>query len=189
MTEPAIVYTGVEPSVDDVIAYTGGRLADDDETARQLAAALAAVRTYCGWHVAPVVVGDMVTVDGGGRRVLELPTGRLLELTALTEDGATLDVDDDIYWSADGLVRKKSNAYWSNHYRAITATMTHGYEPVPADWVAAVLTVVDRMSMNVGLPGPAATAGPYSVQFASPGAALTPEICTMLEPYRLAGVF
>jgi hypothetical protein len=41
-----------------VEAFTEGRLnRDDAETQRQLDAALAAARGYCGWHVTPVVPG------------------------------------------------------------------------------------------------------------------------------------
>ncbi len=189
MTEP-VVYTGVEPSVDDVIIYTGGRLEDDDATARLLAAALSQVRSYCCWHVTPVKVDHEVTLDGPGTRVLELPTGLLLELSELTEDTRALDVDTLLDWSADGLVRKKSGAFWSRRYRGITATMTHGYDTPPPDWVEVVLTMVDRLSMNVGQTQSTMNAGPYSVGFfPTPGKALDDTMRQMLEPYRLHSVY
>jgi hypothetical protein len=190
MADP-IVYRGTEPDVDGVAAYTGGRLsADSDETQRQLDAALTQVRSYCGWHVAPVKQNHEIILDGRGGRVLELPTGLLLDLTALAEDGRELDVDVDVSWSANGLVRKRSNAYWIHKYRAITATLTHGYDTPPADWVEVVFTVVDRLSMNVGMTQSNTSAGPFSVQyFPTPSKALDDDMRAMLEPYRLAPVF
>jgi hypothetical protein len=80
--------------------------------------------------------------------VLSLPTLRLVELTAVSENGTALDVDD-LYVSAAGLVRKKSCACWTSRYGGLTVTMEHGYDNA-TDWQSAVLELVDRMST---LPG------------------------------------
>ena len=43
--------------------FTRGRLdRDDDESQRQLNAALAAARRYCGWHVTPVLTSTAITI-------------------------------------------------------------------------------------------------------------------------------
>ncbi|MCV7100079.1 hypothetical protein [Mycobacterium palustre] len=132
----------------DVEQYTGGRLlADDDETARLLRGALAAVRRYCGWRVTPVGV-DTVTLDGPGRRLLSLPTLQLVELQSVTEDGVELDVST-LEWSKAGLVRKKSGARWSHHYGSIEVRMEHGYADA-WDWQSAVLELIDREAAAVG---------------------------------------
>lgn len=146
-----------EPTTADVETYTGGRLVDgDDDTALFLASALAAARKYCGWHVTPVKTGDVVKVDGPGRPVLMLPTLKLVALTAVTEDGISLNIADlDV--SAIGQVRKKSaltsiwplRHWWSSNYGAIIVTMTHGFADVP-DWNMAVLSMVDQMSLSIG---------------------------------------
>jgi hypothetical protein len=50
-------------------------------TERNLAAAEAAVRAYCGWHIAPAVIEDVV-LDGSGTRSLFLRTLRLRDVIA-----------------------------------------------------------------------------------------------------------
>jgi hypothetical protein len=138
-----------EPTAADVELFTGGRiLADSVETYRALQRALSAVRNYCGWHVTPVKVGDVVILDGPGDSALALPTRQLGTLTSVVEDGITLSVSD-LVPSVDPLskgrvLRKKSGAYWTWKYGAITVTMTHGYADAP-DWNAAVLSVVNEM--------------------------------------------
>jgi hypothetical protein len=133
----------------DVVQYTGGRLSLGAETTRLLDAALKAVRRYCGWHVTPVQTDTGMVLDGPGGRVLSLPTLRLVTLTALSENGTALDVDDDVYVSSAGLVRKVSGAWWTSRYGGITVTMSHGFADA-TDWQSAVLELVDRMSMMPG---------------------------------------
>lgn len=140
--------TTVELTPADVEQYTGGRLlASDADTTRMLLAALRAVRAYCGWRVTPVGI-DTVKIDGPGRRLLSLPTLKLLELQSITENDVAIDVAD-LYVSEAGLVRKKSHRHWSHHYGAITVTMNHGYDDA-WDWQSAVLQLIDRMSGEVG---------------------------------------
>lgn len=94
-----------------------------DPTPEDVARSVA--RRFCGWHVTPVQE-EVVTLDGPGSALLVLPTLRLVELTAVVEDGVTLDVAD-LFVSAQGLVRKKSGVWWSRNYGAIVVTMTHGF--------------------------------------------------------------
>jgi hypothetical protein len=125
--------------------YTKGRLvSEDSETDRNLAAGLAVVQRWCGWHVTPVKEGHEVELDGPGGPLLRLPTLRLVELVGVIEDGATLSLDS-LEWSKTGLVRKKSGAPWSTKLGAITVTMDHGFAEA-ADFESAVLSYVDRTS-------------------------------------------
>ena len=140
-----------EITVDDVVAYTGGRLEDNDETARMLAAALVAARRDAGWHVSPVIEGDQVTLDGPQSRVLTLPTKRLVQLIAVAENGAALELTG-LRWTqvpdVVARVRKRSDAFWPCDYSSVVVTMTHGYTKAEAaDWVQAILTMVDQMSL------------------------------------------
>lgn len=140
--------TDGELTTEDVQLYTKGRLnKDDDETKRLLNAALATCRRYCGWRVTPVK-SEELTLDGPGGRRLSLPTLHLVELTSVIEDDVTLDLSG-LQWSPLGFVRKKSGGCWSSDLGAITVTMTHGFEDA-ADWQAAVLELVDRMSAMPG---------------------------------------
>lgn len=126
-----------------VEAFTRGRLSrDDDETQRQLDAALAAARTHCGWHVTPVVTDATVALDGPGDRVLVLPTLAVTELSGVTEDGVALDLAD-LSWSARGLVAKRSGARWTAAFGGVSVTVSHGFDAVP-DWESVVLSAIDR---------------------------------------------
>lgn len=100
------------------------------------AAALAAARRYCGWIVTPPAT-ETITVDGPGGRVLSLPTMHLTTVSAVVEDGITLNVAD-LRWSVDrGQVYKKSGHCWTSNAGGISVTITHGFTTAP-DFDAAV---------------------------------------------------
>lgn len=161
-----------ELSVDDLIQFSGDRLADTDETQRVLDAALTAVRNYCHWHVSPVRTDETLTVDGPNSRTLWLPTKNLLAVHSIIEDDTVVYSDSsgsttlEPYWHTSGRIRKRSAAYWTWKPRAIDVTIDHGYtEAEAADWRGVVLSVADRMSLSTGFVGAGATmtAGPYSI--------------------------
>ena len=137
----------------DVVAYTNGRLADDAETTRMLAAALSAARREAGWHVSPVVT-ETVGLDGPNSRMLRLPTRKVVELIEITEDDVTVDLST-VRVSAGSMpgrgrpvaVRKVSDGWWSANYDAIVVEMEHGYtEAEAASWRQGILSMVDQMS-------------------------------------------
>lgn len=135
-----------ELAAEDVSDYTGGRLQDDDDTARMLAAALAAARGHCGWHVSPVRT-ETLTLDGPGGRLLSVPTLKVVGTPTVTEDGRPVDAR----WSAGfpGCARKRSRAYWSDEFGAITVTLTHGLtEDQAADWRDAICSMVEEMALR-----------------------------------------
>src|SRR5690348_16817007 len=131
----------------DLDLYTKGRLpVDDVETNRILQRALRAARRYCEWHVTPVKMGDVVTLDGPGHRLLMLPTMKLITLNSVMEDGAALDVSK-LKVSAGGPVRVRKDGWcrWSHEYSSIIVNMDHGYtEDEADDWRLAVLDACDR---------------------------------------------
>lgn len=182
--------TDGELSAVDVEQYTGGRLVANDETSRLLASALSAARRHCGWRVTPVAT-ETVTVNGPGHHLLSLPTLNLVSLTSLTEDGVAVDVST-LRWSSLGFVHKARHAgHWSRDFGAITVTMSHGFDPsTAADFNAAVLAAVDRMSLTVGMGvGPSANLAEkrtlgvtYRWQEAEPVPLLDE---ALLSPYRL----
>lgn len=134
----------------DVVAvesFTGGRLdRDDDETERQLDAALAAARSYCGWHVTPVAVDQTITIDGPGAHLLVLPTLKMTELSEVDEDGTELNLAD-LNWSARGLIQKRDGHWWTPLLGAITVIFSHGYSSAP-DFESAVLSAIARGAFN-----------------------------------------
>jgi hypothetical protein len=152
-----------ELSTDDLVAYTDGRLADDDEAVRMLAAALKVARNKVGWHVSPAKT-ETFTIDGPDSRVLFLPTMKLNALTSVEENGTTLDLSTIGVSAGDGplmrrrvALRKRTGGWWTGEYGGVEITMNHGFtEAEASDWRQAILSMVDQMSL---LPVSAATGG------------------------------
>lgn len=173
----------------DVVAvetFTQGRLdRDDDETQRQLDAALAYARNYCGWHVTPGQTEQSLTVDGPGATVLTLPTLALSALTAVTEDGVELDVDT-IDWSARGMLVKTSGLPWTARFRGITVTITHGFATAP-DFDAAILAAIDRGGFASGDTADLKVIGPFQYETSglAAGAIFSDAEMAVLDRYRL----
>ena len=148
-----------------VETFTRGRLnRDDPETQRQLDAALAAARAYCGWHVSPVLVDQEITLDGPTTsHLLVLPTLKVTELSEVNEDEVLIELTD-LNWSARGLVQKKSGYWWSQMFGSIVVTFSHGYADAP-DFESVVLGAIERGAFS---PDKVARAiGPF--QFGDPG--------------------
>ncbi|WP_293308876.1 hypothetical protein [Mycolicibacterium sp.] len=133
----------------DLAAFTGGRLsATAPETASVLAAALAAARRYCGWTVSPVAEVTL-TLDGPGGTVLALPTRKLISVTALSENGQSVDVSTLDISRTTGIVRKYPLARWTSRANGITVTMSHGQtEAEAADWRRAVLRLASELASD-----------------------------------------
>lgn len=139
-----------ELTASDVEELTAGRVPGDDVTAALLTAALAGLRRYCGWHVTPVITGHTVRLDGPGAALLTLPTLQLVELTALTENGADA-LPSAIWAAADGHPRRaqvaNTSGWWCGGLGSVSATMSHGFtEDAAADWRLAVMRAVERSS-------------------------------------------
>lgn len=170
--------------VEAVEAFTQGRLdAGDPETERQLDAALAAARRYCGWHVTPVLTDQVITLDGTGITYLVLPTLALGAVSGVNEDGTEIDVAD-LQVSPRGLIRKKSGQPWTSSLGSVTVTATHGYASAP-DFEAAILGAIARGAFAAD--GGARVIGPF--QYSEPavaGAALfTDSERAILDGYAL----
>lgn len=160
--------------------YTQGRLdRDDPETARLLASALSAARRWCGWHVAPLISNDEVTVDGPGGKLLVLPTLRLTDLVTVIEDGTNIDLDG-LHWSARGLVRKDYGS-WSQRFGSITVVMSHGFDDAE-DFDSAVLSYIERSSQSAGS---LVSVGPFRWSEQKATSVFSDEERGLLEQYRL----
>ena len=165
-----------------VESFTRGRLdRDDEETQRQLDAALAAAKRYCGWHVTPVLVDDEVTLDGPDSHLLVLPTLKLTELTEVAEDGEEL-VLADLNWSARGLIAKRSGYWWTPMFGAITVIFSHGYSSAP-DFESAVLSAIARGAFNNDLSP--RVIGPFQYSDPSAGVLFTDAERAVLDRYSL----
>lgn len=138
------------------------QLVDGDELQQtRLDGVLAAIRGYCGWHIAPAYDATFV-VDGPGGRVLSLPTLHLNSVASVTENGAAI-ADDAYEWSHDGTLRRSCN--WTSRYRGVVVVANHGYPQAPGDLLAVVLDAASRaMAVPVGedAADEPETVGPFS---------------------------
>lgn len=152
-------YPTVPPSVDEESWY----------------AAVAAVRSYCGWHIAPEVT-ETVTIDGSGSSLQILPTMRLVDLVSITNDGTAVDSPE---WSHDGFVRRSC---WTRKLRGVVAEMTHGYEVWP-DELESVTVELVAGAARAGVK--AVTSGSHQVSFET---TLSSSQLGVLDRYRLPSV-
>lgn len=135
-------------------------------------AAVAKVRGYCGWHIAPEVE-ETVTLDGSGGPVMVLPTLRLVDLVSISDDGREVT---DPEWSHNGIVRKYC---WTRKLRGVVAEIKHGYEWWPDDLEAVT---IDLASTVVPAGVSQVNSGTHQVSFRE---SLPVQALETLERYRL----
>lgn len=171
---------------------TGVELTEDNATRIQavLDAVGAAVRGYCGWHVAPVL-SCQARVTGEGR-MLRLPTLALESVDAIEIDGDAIDVDA-IEHLDSGLVRV-SCGRWPRTWGGVVVDFTSGYD---IDQVSDLAAVVAQIASNAmaGAPGVASErAGEVSITYNATGYGVAGGITlldrdkALLDPYRLPPV-
>lgn len=131
------------------------------------------IRGRCGWHIAPTIT-ETVTVDGTDTRVLAMPSLHITAVDTVTESGTAVDVE----WSTVGLLRHPNR--WTDRWRSVTVTYTHGYPSVPADLAKVVIEAALR------LPEPGAGAvkkvGPFEM---ASTAVFLPEELETIDRYRI----
>lgn len=150
--------------------YTQGKVAaGDPRVAGLIDGATAAVRRYCGWHIAPAFT-ETVLLDGSGGSVLTLPTLHLTALSAVTENGTALteyapvDGSGDFEWSVLGSVRRV-RGLWTERYRAVSVTMTHGFDAAPD--VAQIILQVTAAALSSPMGATREQAGQLAVSWAT----------------------
>jgi hypothetical protein len=157
------------------------------DPAQDLAAAEAAVRKYCGWHIAPVITQDLV-LDGSGTASLFIKSLRVVDITAAECDGVTLD-PATLEWSEAGFVR--ASCRWPDKLRAVKLTVRHGFDEAP-DVVAIVRAIAARASASpTGVVREQAGAVSLSMSLTAPGVSggvvLMDHERRMLDNYRIGG--
>lgn len=123
------------------------------------AAAVSAIRGYCGWHIAPsMVLSGRVGSTGG--KIIRIPALNVTEVTKLALTDGT-DLLDGAQWNADGLVELAAPV--EPCLSGIEYTVTAGFntEEVP-DLIAVALQVSRRAAS-----APAGTVRSQSVNGAS----------------------
>ena len=151
-----------------------------------VALACAAVRDYCGWHIAPSVT-DTFVGRGAGWDIL-LPTMHLTSVGAASDaTGTPLVVDE---WDEIGVVRRPGYRAWSSKMRSVSITYTHGYDACPDALAGAIKSMAARGVTSLGVSR--SQVGQVSRQYANGGAdgALGPTDAELaiINRYRIPGV-
>lgn len=131
------------------------------------------VRGRCGWHIAPTIT-ETVTLDGNGGRTITLDTLHLTDVTGVMVSGAPMEVE----WSELGMLRHPTR--WPDQWRAVTVTITHGYQSVPADLAKVVAEAISRLPAP-GTPG-REKIGPF--EYVNDALFMPDELAT-IDRYRL----
>lgn len=115
-------------------AHTNGAWANDGRAESAILAASAALRNFCGWHVAPAAACRAV-LDTEGARSLFLPTRILTGVTSVTVHGAEVT---DYEWAALGQVLLHSRP-------------TPGLRAVTVDYTAGLASTDDLAALVAGM--------------------------------------
>lgn len=152
----------------------------DQELEDPRSAAAAAIRAYCGWHVAPII-SETMRRDGNGRTTLVLPTRRIVELEQVKIDGA--DVTGSVRWSESGMLQ---GVTFPARFGCVEVTLRHGFER--ADDVLGVLErAAKRFATNPVLRSQSVAGASVSYFGGASGLShlLTVDEREALNPYRL----
>lgn len=159
--------------------------ASADPAQDDLAAAEAAVRKYCGWHIAPVISEDLI-LDGSGTSSLFIKSLHVVDVLAAECDGTVLD-PATLEWSEAGFLRIPGR--WPDKLRSVRLTVQHGFDEVP-DVAAVVRSVAARASASpAGVVREQAGAVSLSMSQVAPGVSggvvLMDHEKRMLDKYRI----
>lgn len=170
-------------SVEEFRLLCPGLSSTDGQIQAVLDSASAAIRDYCGWHVAPSL--ECTYTGNGEGYLLMLPAMGVTEVDSLTIDG---DAVADYEWTAAGMVRLKSSTF-PDTWRSVECVYTAGFTS------AAIGQVVAQIASNALVAAPGVVnerAGNVSVTYnqtatgVAGGVSMLPRDYSLLNPYRLA---
>ena len=171
---------------DEFAAATGYKWDCDGGTSAAIAAASAAIRNHCGWHVAPIL-GCTARLSACGR-VARIPAMMVTSIESVTEDGRQL-AEGQYEARADGLLRRSCFRNWTRRWEGVEVAYEAGFAPdaVPDIAQACIHLAEAALAAPAGVASESAggVSISYSTASASVAAAMTPAIMDALAPYRL----
>ena len=166
-------------------AATGGRFTGDDRVQAAIAAASAAIRNYCGWHVAPSLTCTYVT--DGERGDLWLPCAALTSVESVTFDGTEQTVK-----GYNRLGRVRTDRPQPCGLGNVSATYTAGYDLAAVPDLLGIVVQRVTATIALGAYGVASeSAGGVAISYGAAamadkgGAFLPADVRAALAPYRL----
>lgn len=177
---------GLEPLVDEAtFRAVSGSTATSEQVEAALSAASSLVRSYCGWHVTPVL---NCKAEGMTARsaVLRLPALRVESVSSVTEDGAELDASA-YQWRREGLLRK-AYGRWTPSWGGITVEYSAGVPECPdASRICVQLAANALAPMGVSQESAGGVSITYNKDSSGQGGSLslTESMRAVLDPYKL----
>lgn len=183
-------------------ALTAGKYMGDGRVVPNIAAASAAIRNYCGWHITPseVCTFSEPIMYGNGRikpvgpdLLIQLPTTYLTEVTSVVI-GA--EAHTDFLADPSGIVRVFDvPACYLNRKTKVTIVYTAGFQEdrIPGIKELVAHRVTHALASSAGVQSE--TAGGVSITYSanwinnSRATALADDNKEVLEPYRVRGVY
>ena len=164
-------------------ALCPGLSSTDTEIQAALDVVSAAIRDYCGWHVAPSL---QCTFTGEGEgRLLVLPAMGVTSVSSLEVEGVA---NTDYEWTAAGMLRLTKGLFPDN-WRSVVCVYNAGFD------AGAIGQVVAQIASNALAAAPGVAnerAGNVSITYNQTGAGITggvsllPRDYALLAPYKLA---
>lgn len=197
-SEPSGVVLPSLLSSEEFAAGTGGKIsAVDPRLAPLLAGASAAIRRYCGWHIAPVIE-DEYTLDYDGGSIVTLQTLRLVDVRALKVGDHEYSAEElaSLKWSHNGEIAFPNpgrGMYPGAGFRAIKTTIQHGYDLADVPDLKQIVQQVVGNAIASPLGATREQAGQVSIQWSttapgvSGGISLLERDYAILDQYRLPG--
>lgn len=152
-----------------------------------LDSAQAAIRAYCGWHVAPIQK-QILTIDGNGLAHLLLPTMRIVNVYRVTIDGE--DVTERVNWSESGML-KLSHGHFPCRFRAVEVELEHGFMPSEVPQIGTLALNIAQRASNQPKLRRQSVNGATVEYLTAGGAPLSISLLEIekqsLEPFRLKG--
>lgn len=170
-------------------AWTKGKVAETDPRVPPLlAGASAAVRNWCRWHIAPVLE-ETLTGDGGGGRLLLLPTGRLVSVLSVDNGGEAVDAGL-VDFSRHGMLELSAGSF-SSRLGSVAVRVRHGFDLAEVPDVAQIVKQVTANALASPMGATREQAGQVSVSWAttapgvSGGLSLLARDLDVLAAYRI----
>lgn len=114
-------------------------------------AAQAAIRAYCGWHIAPILTETLYVSARHTSPKIFIPSGHVVDierLEMLENNKGTWKEVAGYGWDETGTLELTGGQRFTKGLRNVRVTLTHGYQP---DEVPDVLAIADAIARRAAM--------------------------------------
>lgn len=161
---------------DEIETLAPGVSMTDEQAEAVCAGVSAAIRDYCGWHVAPPMkCRAYATAEGS---LVKLPSNRVRDVQAVRSDG---DDVADFEWLQSGLIRAQG---LSQRWQGVEVDYTAGVSPSEVQQIALNM-LKGELRRNPGISSE--NAGGVAVSYSGAGYAMSMGDEAVFNRYRIGG--